>query len=170
MNTLIRTLLGSTALCVLATAPAVAGSAPKFHVTALHRGRVVNKTRLQNPVRGHFTYTFGVYTYVSSASLNKTVTLTSSFYKFDSSCSFVTPVRVKAPKKSEYGKIGWTTETYSDVCTPGPNVFYGNTYKLTNPDGKGHTDHFVSTQIFQVKRNNRKYKGTLHSDVNVFVE
>lgn len=45
MNAIIKMLLGGTALCALATASAVAGNVPAFHVTALHSGSVVNKTR-----------------------------------------------------------------------------------------------------------------------------
>jgi hypothetical protein len=131
---------------------------------------VANKTRMPNHGATHITYTFGVYTYVSSPSLNKTVTLAATFYKF-SSCTFEhTPVKVRAPKKSQYGKIGWTTETYSNVSAPGPTVFYGNTYKLTNPDAKGKTDHFVSSQIFRFTNGGTKYKGTLNSDASVTIE
>jgi hypothetical protein len=171
MNTLAKTLLCGGALVALATVPAVAGNAPAFHVTALHGGRVVNKTKIHIPGSQHLTYTFGVYTYLPASELRKTVRLHGTFYHWDySGCTSGPPVKVTAQKKSQYGKIGIATETYSEGCPSGPSVFYGETYKLTNPDAKGKIDHFVSRQIFKFKNGGKKYKTTLNFEVNVFIQ
>ncbi len=168
MNKLARTLLGGVSIYALASVPAVAEIPSAFHVTALHGGRVVNKTKLHNRGATHITYTYGVYTYVSSAQLNKTVKLYGTFYKFEEHiCS--TPVKAKAPKKSEYAKIGIATETYSLGCPSGPTVFYGNTYELKDPNAKGHTDHFVSTQVYQFRSGGTKYRETVNLDVDVSI-
>jgi hypothetical protein len=49
-------------------------------------------------------------------------------------------------------------------------VFYGNTYKLTNPEGEGKTDTFVSTLIGKFENNGVKYKGKLNMDVSVTID
>ena len=46
-------------------------------------------------------------------------------------------------------------------------MFYGNTYKLTDPDGFGNTDYFVSSLIGWFEN---QYKGTLNLDVSLFIE
>ena len=166
MNKLAKALLSSTALTALACAPAVAGSAPAFHFRALHGGRVVNKTKMPNHGAAHITYTFGIYTDIPSSDFRKTVKLTSTFVTFSGMCSLGSAVKMKAPKKSEYGKIGIVAETYTNRCAF-PVVVYGNTYKLTDSAGEGHTDHFVSSRIYKFANGSTKYKGTLNLDVSV---
>jgi hypothetical protein len=172
MNSLTKNLLTSVAFCALAAAPAVAESHPAFLVTALHGGRVVNKTKLHNSKAMHITYTFSVYSNVQAV-LDKKVPLTGSFYKWNSystACSNPKQKMKFDPKKTQYGKVSVATQTYSLGCPSGPTVFYGADYKLTNPDGKGNTDHFVSSLIGTFKNANGKYKGTLNIDYSLFLE
>ena len=169
MNDITKTLLAGTAFCALATAPAVAGDAPHFNITALHAGNLVNKTRLYDPGRQHLTYTFAVSTYIPASDLHKTVRLPGG-YKWNSNSTVCSSPREKpkvVPKKTEYGKTGIYTETYSLGCASGPTVFYGATYELTNPDGEGKTDYFVSRLIGTFKNSHGKYKGTMNIDVTV---
>lgn len=169
MHNLTRTLLSGTALAALAAAPSVAGNAPKFHVQALHAGKQVNKTVLHSPVGGHTTYTIGVSTYVPPSALHKTVPLALTFYKWSSSAECSNPrQKIKAPKKSLYGKIKTGTETYSLGCSA-PTVFYGDSYKLTDPSGEGKTDNFVSVLYGWYENAGIKYKGTLYLDVSVAI-
>ncbi len=172
MNELTKALLGGVALSAVAASFASAHDAPKFHLQALHAGKQVNKTALHNQNGTHLTYTFAVYTYVASSEIHKTVPLIYTYYRWTySGCTSGPPVRVRAPKKSEYGKIGIATETYTGICGPGiKSVFYGNTYKLTNPKGDGKTDGFVATQIFKYRNGSKNYKGTLNLDVKVTIE
>jgi len=172
MNELTRALLTGAALSAVVAASAFADDAPKFHLQALHAGKQVNKTALHNQNSGHLTYTYAVYTYVSSSEIHKTVPLIYTFYRWTySGCTSGPPVRVRAPKKSEYGKIGIATETYTGICGPGiKSVFYGNTYKLTKPNAQGKTDGFVATQIFKYRNGSKNYKSTLNLDVNITIE
>jgi hypothetical protein len=171
VNSITTALLGGTALCALATAPAIAGNISALHVTALHGGHLVNKTRVHSPGRTHLTYTFGsVSTYIPASDLDKKVKLIDTYYKWNSSNSLCTTPKEKikvVPKKTQYATIGTFTTTYSEGCASGPTVFYGDTYKLTNPEGEGHTDHFVSSLIGWFKNGGQKYKGTLNVDVTV---
>jgi hypothetical protein len=48
-------------------------------------------------------------------------------------------------------------------------VYYGDTYKLTNPAGEGASDFFVSSLIGKWKNGSLKYKATLKLDVSVAV-
>jgi hypothetical protein len=170
MNSLAKPLLSGVALCALATVPAVASNGPAFHVQALRRGHVVNKTNMQNQKAQHITYTFGVYTYVSASDLYKTIPLAGTFYKWCSTSSCFGPEprqKIKAPKKSKYAKIGTATETYT--FSVGPRVFYGDTYKLKDAAGEGQTDTFVSSLYAWFTDNNSKYKGTLNLEVSVAI-
>ncbi len=166
MNNLAKTLLAGSALCALTTAPAMAQNVPAFPVTALHAGHVVNKTKLQVPGRQHLTYTFGVSTYIP-AELDKKVKLLDTLYKWTSSLNCPLSEKPKIKKKPIYGKVGFFTETYSEGCSSGPTVYYGNTYKLTNPEGEGKTDSFVSALIGKFQNNGVKYRGKLNLDVSV---
>lgn len=170
MNNLTRALLGSVALGALAAAPATARPThPTMHVTALHAGKVVNKTRMSNPAGGHITYTFHIYSYQSSNAPPKTH-LPQTFYQFNTEgvCDY-REHRMKVPKRSIYAKIGTATETYSFGCSNGPSMFYGDTW--TNRTGKsGDIDVFTSTLISTFKANGTKYKATLNLDVEVFIQ
>ncbi len=175
MNKLTRTLLGGTALCALA-APAFAAAAPKMHVRALHAGHVVNKTKVHNQTAQHITYTFSVYTSVPASDFHKMVPLVSTFYKWNSTtdssiydCGGNPRMKIKAPKKSLYGKIKTGTESYSFGCSSDPMVFYGDNYKLTDASGEGKTDAFVSTLYAWFKNSRGRYKGTLNLDVSVAI-
>jgi hypothetical protein len=171
MNTLTRTLLGGGALAALATAPAHAGNAPVFHIQALHGGKAVNKTKMNNQKAGHVTYTLSVYTSVAASDFRKTVPLTGTFYRWISysSCGGFGKAksRIKVPKKTSYAKLGSATQTYS-ICDY-ENIFYGDTYKLTDAAGEGKTDNFVSTLLGSFRNQNGKYKGTLNLDVSVAI-
>jgi hypothetical protein len=164
MNYLTKALLGSVALCALATAPAMAEDVPDFHVTVLHAGNVVNKTVFHNPSRQHLTYTFGAYASIP-AELDKKIKLGDL-----ASWGCSSTGKAKITQKATYGKAGIYTETYSADCSGAGEVFYGNTYKLTNPAGEGKTDTFVSTLIGKFEKNGVKYKGTLNMDVSVTID
>ena len=145
MNAITQVLLAGAAFGALATAPALAAGAPHSNFTALHAGRVVNKTRIHNPARTHLTYTFSAYTTIPASDLYKTVHVGIA-YKFNSYSTVCSNPRQKIkvfPKKTKYGRAGTYTETYSYGCASGPTVFYGPTYKLTDPAGEGRSDYFV---------------------------
>jgi len=172
MNNLTKTLLGGVALAALTTAPAMAGHHrhPAFHVTALHAGKAVNKTKIHNQGATHITYTFGVYTY-QPANAAKNTHLAGTYYKWNSNSSTCTypKMKINAPKKSVYAKIGTATETYSIGCSGGPVSYLGDTW--TNKTGvAGNTDTFVSTLTGKFMNGSTKYKGTLNLDVSVGIE
>ncbi len=174
MNNLTTTLLGSVALAALTTAPAMAAkhhpAHPAMHVTALHAGKQVNKSRVHQNGAQHITYTFGVYTYYSASS-HSAQNLAGTFYKWNSYSTLCSApaMKIKAPKKSTYGKIKTGTETYSFGCPSGATVFYGDIY--TNKSGSaGQTDTFVSTLTGKFRNSRGKYKGTLNLDVFVFLD
>lgn len=175
MNKLTKTLLGGVALCALTGAPAIAQ--PKHHAfyfTALHAGRVVNKTKLRNQRHClyHISYcTLAFYTSVPASDLNTRVKLVDSFFKLNSNSTICSnpKQKIKAPKKSVYAKIGTATETYSFGCPSGPTTFYGDTYKLTDKSGFGQTDTFTSVLVGKFKRNGKVYKGKLFIDAVVTI-
>ena len=166
MNNLTRTLLGGAALSALTAVPSVAQQKhPAFHVTALHQGRIVNKTARYRCYHHHFTSSCikTAYTSVSPSDLGKSVSLASTFYKFNSSYTLCSApkTKIKAHKKSKYGKIKTGTETYSEGCPSGPITFYGDRYKLTDPSGFGQTDHFQSKMSGKFYINGNAYAGSL---------
>ncbi|HEY3638776.1 MAG TPA: hypothetical protein VGK90_11545 [Rhizomicrobium sp.] len=155
MDKITQTLLGGAALCALATAPAMAGGAPNLHVFALHDGHVIHKTRLTKT--GHredcsrlCTLT-AISTAVPASDLHSVVKLAATYYTYYDSGSFCNSSekqKVKLAKmKTQYAKLGTSTETYSGYCSTAPTVFYGDTYDLTKKSGEGKTDSFVSTLI-----------------------
>ena len=170
MDKLTEALLGGVAISALAVAPAVVQQKhPGFHFTALHGGRVVNKTKMPNHGATHITYTFGIYSYQPANAPPKTH-LIGTFYRFESYnfCALVKE-KIKAPKKSIYARLGTATETYSFGCSNGPTTFLGDTW--TNKTGKsGDTDFFVSKLISTFKNNGTKYKATMNLDVGVIIE
>jgi hypothetical protein len=172
MNAVTQTLLAGVALGALATAPALAVDAPHFHVVALHAGRIVDKTKVREPGRQHLTYTGAVTTSVSAAALHKKVILHDTFTKFSSNTASSwecgnPPTKINISKKATYGRAGTTTVVRNLHCTEGPSIFYGDTYKLKDPNGDGQTDRFVSTLIGKFARSGQKYNATLNLDVNV---
>jgi hypothetical protein len=170
MNNLTKALLGSAAMTVLATAPAMAAhSHPAFSVTAMHDGKVVNKTKMHNQKAGHITYTFSVYATIPSE-LNQWVPLTSTFYKWNSYSTLCSNPKQKVkfdPKKTQYGKLRAATETYSEGCPSGPTTFFGAEYKLLKSTNQ---DQFVVELIGTFKNSNGKYKGQLNIDTNLSIE
>lgn len=178
MNTITQALLGGAALLALATSQGSANNLSPFHVTALHAGRMVNKTRIHRPGRIDITYTISTSTHVPASDLGVTVKLGVTYYKWNSQtvsgaytiCSNPKQKIKLSTKKTAYAKLGTSTETYSYGCTSGPTVFHGDTYDLFNKAGFGQTDHFVSTLIGKFGRkapSAPRYKGTLNLDVNV---
>ncbi len=169
---LTKALLGGVALSVLTNASAIAEHKhPAFNVTALHAGRTVNKTKLHNQGATHLTYTFGVYSTLHAV-LDQKVPV-NVFYKWNSSGNLCTspPEKEKFnPKKTLYGKLSRATETYSEGCSSGPTTFYGVDYKLTDPNGFGHTDYLNIVLIGRYKNGGTTYKGTLNLDVTAFLE
>jgi hypothetical protein len=171
MNKLNKTLLGGAALCALATVPA--NAAPHFAVTALHAGNVVNKTKIQIPSRTDITYTFGVYSSQSAASVNQNIYGT--FYKWNSAHSGVYTIcsnpkqKLKTPKKTVYGHTVKGTESYSFGCASGLTVFHGDVW--TNRTGvAGNVDTWRSTLIGKfIGASGGKYKGTLNLDVSLTI-
>jgi hypothetical protein len=171
MNNIIKILLGGAALSALATAPAIAGDAPHFSITALHAGNAVFKSKLQVPGRKNVTYTVAVSTYVPASDLGTAVHLLGTYYKFNSNSSLCTTpkMKIKVPKKSTYAKLGHATETYSEGCASGPTKFYGDTYDLKKAKGEGKVDSFVSVLTAKFKNSRGKYNGTLNLDVKVSI-
>jgi hypothetical protein len=169
MNNITKTLLGGSALCALATAPAMAGNIPAFHVTALHAGHAVNKTKIYQAGRTHLTYTFAVSSYVPASDLGTGVKLAATYYKWNSSDNLCTvpKMTLKGAKKSTYGKIAHNTETYSEGCSSGPTVFHGDEYTLKKASGEGNSDSFTSDLIGKFKNGATKYLGSLTLDVTV---
>jgi hypothetical protein len=178
MNNITRTLLSGAALCALATAPAMAGGAPNLHVFALHGGHVIHKTRLTKTGHGEdcsrVCTGISISTSIPASDLHKVVKLAATYYSYYDSGSFCNSSekqKVKLAKnKTQYAKLGTSTETYSGYCSTAPTVFYGDTYELTKKSGEGKIDKFVSTLIGK----NIHYNGGLYDiktifDVNVSI-
>lgn len=169
MNNLTKTLLGGVAIAALAAAPASA-KLHGMHVTAMHAGHAVNKSKMHNQGATKLTYTFFVYSYQPANAAAKTH-LGGTFYKWNSSGDICSSPKmsIKAPKKSVYAKIGTAAQTYSIGCTNGPTTFIGDLW--TNKTGvAGNVDTFVSTLKGKFKNGSTKYKGTLNLDVSVTIE
>jgi hypothetical protein len=155
MNAITKTLLAGAAFGALATAPALAEDIPPFHFKVLHGGHVVGKTRFHHAGRTHVTSTIEISTAIPASDLDKTVKLG---VFVDCSGKF----KFKITKKPTYGKAGIYAMTQSEACigSSGGDMGYGNTYKLTNPNGEGKNDSFVSSVIGKVEYNGVKYKVT----------
>ncbi|HEX3944346.1 MAG TPA: hypothetical protein VHW69_09690 [Rhizomicrobium sp.] len=108
MNRLTQTLLTGAALCALGAAPAIAQPThPAMHVTALHAGHVVNKTKFHNPAHQHLTYTYGIYSTMHPVR-DKKVPIEGSFFKWNSSNTLCSNPKQKVKfdsKKTQYGKL-----------------------------------------------------------------
>jgi hypothetical protein len=174
MNNLTKTLLGSAALCALASAPALAQRAPNLNLTALCRGDVVNKT--WTPARhredcSRVCTGSTVSTYIPASDLGIQTNLFRTYYKWNSNQTICSnpKEKMKGQKRSLYGKVTHNTETYSLGCASGPTVFYGDAYTLTNPAGEGRTDKFVSKLIGTFHNGGTEYKGKLILDVQVSI-
>ena len=165
MNAITQTLLAGAAFCALATAPALAGDVPPFHVTMLHGGHVVGKTGFHHAGRTHLTSTLSLSSSIPASDLDKKVKLATMYAYLD--CP--TKLKTRITKKPTYGKAGFYSETTSGGCSNGGYTAYGNTYDLTNPDGEGKNDSFVSTVISKVEYNGVKYKATENVDYSVAI-
>lgn len=170
MNKLTQALLTGAALCALMAAPAVAGDTPAFHVSMLHGGKVINKTKFHIPGAQRLTYTFGIYSSISSSSLDEKIKLNGGNLIFGTDvfgCGNPTTKIKFDLKKTIYGKGGKYTETYSDGMCGHPTVHYGLTYKLTDPNGQGHTDELGIAASGKIQQGGTKYKVKLTYDFTV---
>jgi hypothetical protein len=158
MNNLNKALLGGAALCALTAVPGSAESAGPFHFSALHGGRVVNKTKMPNQGATHLTYTFADYGYVSASTpLNTKINYQES----------VCPAPQKftlTPKKTKFGKTSLNLEAYStcEIVT--------STYKLVKQPSPGDTDAFELSMSGKFEQNGTKYKETIHFDYDLTFE
>ena len=158
MNNLTRTLLCGAALGALTAVPAVADSAGLFDVTALHAGSVVKKTRMQHGAT-HVTSTISVFTYMPGTVGTKSTIL------HQKSCNTTAPLKVKAPKKTFYGKITVRTETYSNGCE-----LVEATYKLLKQPEPNTMDSFPISLTTKFDQNGTKYKDTLNLNYTLIFE
>jgi hypothetical protein len=158
MNSITKTLLAGAAFGALANVPAMAGDVPNIRVAALHPGHatLVRKTRMHKGVAGHnasfsTNSSTTVTTSVPASDFRHVVKLARTFYTFYDSGSFCNSsekqkIKLQA-KKTQYAKLGASTETYSGYCSTAPTVFYGDSYDLKKKSGEGKIDKFVSTLI-----------------------
>jgi hypothetical protein len=173
MNNLNKTLLSGVALYALTSVPAVADGFGQFHITLLHGGRVLNKTKMHTSGATRVTSTFSAFSYIAfSDYFGHKKPLRGSFFKYNNSGDICSnpPQTVKVePKKTLYGKASTYTTTYSENCAA-PVTFYGAAYKITDPNAKGNTDfvHVIDKATFY--NDGKKYKGTLNMDINVTIE
>lgn len=169
MNQLTKTLLGGVALGALGACPSMAQQKhPASSLTAMHAGRVVNKTQLGRPeyhclTHIHASCTFEIYTDVPASDLRKTVPLAGTFFRWNSYSTLCSHPKqhIRAWKKSTYAKITTGTQTYSVGCPSGPTEFYGDFYKLTDKSGFGKSDFFESELTGKFRNHYGKYKGRL---------
>jgi hypothetical protein len=166
MNNIIQTLLGGTALCALATAPAMAGDIPDFHVFELHPGhaKLVSKTGMHTGAREHISSTISISTSIP-AELGKTEKLPFTLATYCGSKLG----KFKVTKKATYGHVGVFTSTVSTGCIGGQEVYFGNTYKLTKPDGEGKTDTFSDSLTDKFTYNGVKYNALINLNVQLSI-
>jgi hypothetical protein len=150
MYSLTKALLCGAALCALTVVPAVAESGSLFDITALHAGRTVKKTKMQHGAT-HITSTLSVFTYVPGTVGAKSTVLDQQF------CNMTPPIKVKARKKSAYGRIPVNTQTYSNGCE-----HVEATYKVVKQPDPNTTDNFVISIIGKFEGNGTKYRDTLN--------
>ena len=106
--------------------------------------------------------------------MHKVVKLAATYYSYYDSGSFCNSSekqKVKlAKKKTQYAKLGTSTETYSGYCSTAPTVFYGDTYDLTKKSGEGKTDSFVSILVGRkIHYNGGLYDIEMKMDVTVLI-
>lgn len=171
MNNLTKALLGGVALCALVTVPAVSENADSFHMTALHGGRVINKTRMANPGGTHVTSSVTVFTYVPFSGQHKQ-TLFASYYRWNSNSDPCTPPKIKiGQNKTQYGKLSVSTETYTITgCQNGPAKRDLINYKITDPNAQGKTDFGQARFVGRYESGGKKYKGTLNMNLNIIIQ
>jgi hypothetical protein len=166
-------LLAGGSLCTLCAGSAFADTAPKFHVSAMRPGHAVMKTPMHKSPVGHLTYTFSVYTGVSTASAYHMKTpLPATYYKWNSSYSICTAPKIRnrlATKKTKYADLRTGQQSYSLGCPNGPTKFYGDQYNLQTKQAVGKTDTFTSTLTGHFMSGGTAYKGVLTLDVSVAI-
>jgi hypothetical protein len=167
-------LFAGVALSILSAAPALAGVAPHVHVTAMHPGSAINKTAMHHDKTGTLTYTFSIYTTISTkASYNKTTPLAATYYTWDNSYSICDSPKKEtitlSTTKTAYAALSTGTETYSEGCSSGPTTFYGDIYDLTTKKAKNKTDTFSSDLKATIKDAQGKFKASLILDVSVAI-
>jgi len=168
-------LFAGAALCAIATAPALAATAPKVVISALHPGSAHVKTiAIHNKTTDHSTYTIGVTTGVSTSSDYKVKTpLYGTYYHWGtgtSPCSGIYPEKIKAStKKTAYAKIGTGVETFSTAETgcSSTDTYYGATYDLSTKSGVGKTDSFSTSLTAKLKEGKTTYDLDLVLDIAV---
>jgi hypothetical protein len=167
-------LLAGAAMCAIVVVPAAGSQAPNIHVTTLHKGAVVLKTRHIPSHTPNTTYTFtaSVDTSISTASDYRIKTrLENTFagWRSSANCGLVDQHIKLSTRKTRYAHIGTATETYSTGC-PQPIKFYGDTYDLKTRKAVGKTDNFESVLIGRFKKDGRAYRGLLDLDVTVYID
>ncbi|HEX3945619.1 MAG TPA: hypothetical protein VHW69_16190 [Rhizomicrobium sp.] len=170
MNKLTQALLTGSALCALGAAPVSAGNTSAIHLSMLHGGKVINKTKSYSPDRQHITYTYGVYTSIGLGQLNQKIKLNGEHPIVGTDvfgCDNPTTKIKFHLKKTVYGKAGKFAETYSLGPCGHPIVHYGLTYKLTDPNGEGHSDKLGISASGKFEQNGTKYKGAINYDFTV---
>jgi len=173
MNNLTIALLGGVSATALIAVSASAGTVNHMtgqHVQALHAGKVINKSKMQNRGATKIYSTLSVFTYAPASS--KKQELLGTFYKYNNSgdlCSTPKKSKIKADKKSVYGKVATGSITYYEGCSGAQPTFYGDYW--TNKKGKsGQTDTFQSVLTASFTNGGAKYIGQLTLDVNVGIE
>ncbi|HEY6578371.1 MAG TPA: hypothetical protein VIY09_03545 [Rhizomicrobium sp.] len=170
MNKITQTLLGGAAFCALATAPAMAADAPV--VAALHSGhQTVLKTNMHKAKPGNLTTTIAISS-TDTAGLKQVQKLAYTYYTYYDSGSFCNSSEKQKEtlqsRKTQYAKLGTSTETYSGYCSTAPTVFYGDTYELVKKSGEGKVDSFVSALVGKkIHYDGGIYNITQNEDVSV---
>lgn len=173
MNNLTKVLLGGAALCALTAVPAAAESAGRFNITALHAGRMVDKTKMHKQGATQVTSTASVFTYVPfSEYYRHRQPLLSTFFKYNNGgdpCSNPPQKVTVEPKKTQYGKASIVVETISTLCDK-PVKYYGAAYKITDPNAQGNDDFFRVIDQGRFTNSGTKYRGTLYLDINLVID
>jgi hypothetical protein len=168
-------LFAGAALCAIATAPALAATAPKVAIFALHPGSAHVKTiRIHNKATEHTTVTLATTTSVSTAADYKVKTpLYDTYYHWgtgSSPCSGIYPEKITAStKKTAYAKIGTGVETFStgETGCSSTDTYYGATYDLSTKSGVGKTDSFSTSLTAKLKDGKTTYDLDLVLDIAV---
>jgi hypothetical protein len=160
MNNLTKTLLCGVALCAFTAVPAVAESAGPSNVTVLHDGRVVTKTKMHRGAT-HMVSTFTAFAYESAS----TATVGTKYPVFELIvCNTTKPMKVKAPKKTVYGKISANTQTYSGCG----HVNVG--YTVIKQPGPNTNDTFSMVVKSEFVKDGTKYKLTTNANVDMMFQ
>ncbi len=165
-------LLAGAALCTISIAPAMAASAPRYSIAALHTGGIV-KTAMRAPKASAVTYTISVSTAISTKAAYMVKTnLAQTFYTFLSNSTICDQPKKESvtlsTTKTVYALLSTGVETYSEGCSA-PTKFYGDVYDLQTKKAKNKKDTFSSALKANFKNANGKMKGTLNINVTVAI-